>query len=63
MKLKEPSGVRSDKTRQASIVLQQTVERLETIEALKPAIAEMKLGKGESPESLIAELLARSSTD
>jgi prevent-host-death family protein len=38
-------------------------ERLETIEALKPAIAEMKLGKGESPESLIAELLARSSTD
>lgn len=38
-------------------------ERLETIEALKPAIAEMKLGKGESAESLIAELLARSSTD
>jgi prevent-host-death family protein len=38
-------------------------ERLETIEALKPAIAEMKSGKGESAESMIAELLAVSLTD
>ncbi len=32
-------------------------EKLETIEALKPAIAEMKLGKGESAEKVFAELL------
>jgi len=38
-------------------------ERLETIEALKPAIAEMKSGKGESAEGMIAELLAGSLTD
>lgn len=31
-------------------------ERLETIEALKPAIKEMKAGKGESPEAVFAEL-------
>ena len=32
-------------------------EKLETIEALKPAIAEMKAGKGESAEKVFAELL------
>jgi len=32
-------------------------ERLETIEALKPAIKEMKAGKGESAEKIFAELL------
>jgi prevent-host-death family protein len=32
-------------------------EKLETIEALKPAIAEMKEGKGESAEKVFAELL------
>ena len=32
-------------------------ERLETIEALKPAIAEMKAGKGEKIDGVIAELL------
>ncbi|MGB7210459.1 MAG: type II toxin-antitoxin system Phd/YefM family antitoxin [Pyrinomonadaceae bacterium] len=31
-------------------------ERLETIEALKPAIAEMKLGLGESPDAIFAEI-------
>ncbi len=32
-------------------------EKLETIEALKPAIEEMKAGKGESAEKVFAELL------
>ena len=32
-------------------------ERLETIEALKPAIEEMKAGKGELAEKVFAELL------
>ena len=32
-------------------------EKLETIEALKPAIEEMKAGKGESVEKVFAELL------
>ena len=32
-------------------------ERLETIEALKPAIEEMKAGKGELAERVFAELL------
>ena len=32
-------------------------ERLETIEALKPAIEEMKSGKGEPAEKVFAELL------
>ncbi len=32
-------------------------ERLETIEALKPAIEEMKAGKGELAEKFFAELL------
>lgn len=32
-------------------------ERLETIEALKPAIEEMKAGKGEIAEKVFAELL------
>lgn len=32
-------------------------ERLETIEALKPAIEEMKAGKGELAETVFAELL------
>jgi prevent-host-death family protein len=32
-------------------------EKLETIEALKPAIAEMKAGKGEPAEKVFAELL------
>ena len=32
-------------------------EKLETIEALKPAIAEMKAKKGESAEKIFAELL------
>ncbi len=32
-------------------------EKLETIEALKPAIAEMKAGKGELAEKVFAELL------
>lgn len=32
-------------------------ERLETIEALKPAIEEMKAGKGESADIFFAELL------
>ncbi len=37
--------------------LLEIAEKLETIEALKPAIAEMKEGKGESAESIFAELL------
>lgn len=32
-------------------------EKLETIEALKPAIAEMKQGKGETVEKVFTELL------
>jgi prevent-host-death family protein len=32
-------------------------EKLETIEALKPSIEEMKEGKGESAEKVFAELL------
>lgn len=32
-------------------------EKLETIEALKPAIAEMKEGKGEPADKVFAELL------
>jgi PHD/YefM family antitoxin component YafN of YafNO toxin-antitoxin module len=32
-------------------------ERLETIEALKPAIAEMKVGKGEIADQVFAQLL------
>lgn len=32
-------------------------EKLETIEALKPALEEMKAGKGESAEKVFAELL------
>ena len=32
-------------------------EKLETIEALKPAIEEMKAGKGESAEKVFAELM------
>ncbi len=31
-------------------------ERLETIEALRPAIAEMKLGLGETPDKIFAEI-------
>lgn len=34
-------------------------ERLETIEALKPAIEEMKAGKGEPAEVIFSELLTR----
>jgi prevent-host-death family protein len=37
--------------------LLEIAEKLETIEALKPAIEEMKAGKGESVEKLFAELL------
>ncbi len=37
--------------------LLEITEKLETIEALKPAIAEMKAGKGESVEKVFAELL------
>jgi prevent-host-death family protein len=35
-------------------------ERLETIDALRPAIEEMKAGKGESAESVLAQLASRS---
>lgn len=35
----------------------QEIEELETIEALKPAIAEMKDGQGEAAEKVFAELL------
>jgi prevent-host-death family protein len=37
--------------------LLEIAERLETIEALKPAVEEMKAGKGESAEKIFAELL------
>jgi prevent-host-death family protein len=37
--------------------LLEIAERLETIEALKPAIEEMKAGKGEPAEKVFAELL------
>lgn len=37
--------------------LLEIAERLETIEALKPAIAEMKAKKGELAEKVFAELL------
>ena len=37
--------------------LLEIAEKLETIEALRPAIAEMKAGKGEPAESFFAELL------
>ena len=37
--------------------LLEIAEKLETIEALKPAIEEMKAGKGESAEKVFAELL------
>ncbi len=37
--------------------LLEITEKLETIEALKPAIAEMKAGKGEPAEKVFAELL------
>lgn len=37
--------------------LLEIAEKLETIEALKPAIAEMKAGKGEAAEKVFAELL------
>jgi prevent-host-death family protein len=35
-------------------------ERLETIEALRPAIAEMRAGKGEPAEMVFEQLLAES---
>jgi prevent-host-death family protein len=38
--------------------LLEIAERLETIEALKPAIEEMKAGKGEPAEKVFAELQA-----
>ena len=37
--------------------LLEIAEKLETIEALKPAIKEMKAGKGESVEKVFADLL------
>jgi len=37
--------------------LLEIAEKLETIEALKPAIEEMKAGKGESAEKVFAEFL------
>jgi len=37
--------------------LLEIAEKLETIEALKPAIEEMKAGKGELAEKVFAELL------
>ena len=37
--------------------LLEITERLETIEALKPAIEEMKAGKGEPAETLLSHLL------
>jgi prevent-host-death family protein len=37
--------------------LLEIAEKLETIESLKPAIAEMKAGKGEPAEVVFAELL------
>ena len=38
-------------------LLLELAERLETIEALKPAIAEMKAGEGEAAEKVFARLL------
>lgn len=38
--------------------LLELAERLETIEALKPAIDEMKRGEGESADKVFAELFA-----
>ncbi|MGH9948841.1 MAG: type II toxin-antitoxin system Phd/YefM family antitoxin [Pyrinomonadaceae bacterium] len=38
--------------------LMEITERLEMIEALKPAIEEMKAGKGEPAEAVFAKLLA-----
>ncbi|MBS1792279.1 MAG: type II toxin-antitoxin system Phd/YefM family antitoxin [Acidobacteria bacterium] len=38
--------------------LLEIAEKLETIEALKPAIAEMKAGQGEPAENVFAELLS-----
>jgi PHD/YefM family antitoxin component YafN of YafNO toxin-antitoxin module len=40
--------------------LLEIAEKLETIEALKPAVEEMKAGKGEPAESVFAELLKTS---
>lgn len=37
--------------------LLELAERLETIEALKPAVAEMKAGAGEAAETVFARLL------
>jgi len=37
--------------------LLEIAEKLETIEALEPAIAEMKAGKGEPADKVLAELL------
>ena len=37
--------------------LLEVTEKLETIEALKPAIEEMKAGKGDLAEKVLAELL------
>ena len=37
--------------------LLEIAEKMETIEALKPAIEEMKAGKGEPAEKIFAELL------
>lgn len=37
--------------------LLEIAEKLETIEALKPVIEEMKAGKGETAEKVFAELL------
>jgi prevent-host-death family protein len=43
--------------------LLEIAERLETIEALKPAIEEMKAGKGEPAEKVFAELLPSAGTE
>ena len=40
--------------------LLEITERLETIEALKPAIEEMKAGKGEPAETFFSHLLSES---
>ena len=42
--------------------LLELAERLETIAALEPAIAEMRAGKGEPAERVFAELLALNNT-
>ncbi len=39
--------------------LMEIAEKLETIEALKPAIKEMKNGEGETSEKVFAELLQK----